>query len=71
MTRGNKKGRPHLPQTGDGQTGEIVSRRRGRPLRQIGVEVSYRPRTPEEENATNESVRLLLREMVRKRMGST
>lgn len=71
MTRGNEKGRPHLPQSGGDQSGEIVSRRRGRPPRQVRVAVAYRPQDLEEETQINEAVRLLLREMVRRRMGST
>lgn len=71
MTRGMEKGEPHLPQSGGGQAGEIVSRRRGRPPRQVQVAVAYRPQDLEEETQINEAVRLLLREMVRRRMGST
>ncbi len=71
MTCGNEKGRPHLPQSDGDQSGEIVSRRRGRPPRQVRVAVAYRPQDLEEETNINEAVRLLLREMVRRRMGST
>lgn len=70
MTRGNEKGRPHLPQYG-GQPGEIVSRRRGRPPRQVGVAVSYRPRSPEEDKQFNDAVRMLIASMVRERMAAT
>jgi hypothetical protein len=69
MTCGNEKGRPHLPQTGGGQTGEIVSRRRGRPPRQVPVSVSYIRQNPEEEQQCNDALRLLLASMVRRRMG--
>ena len=71
MSCGNEKGEPHLPQSGGDQSGEIVSRRRGRPPRQVRVAVAYRPQDLEEETQINEAVRLLLREMVRRRMGST
>lgn len=71
MTRRNKKGRPHLPQSSGGQNSEIVSCGRGRPPRQVRVEVEYRPQDPEEDKQVNEAIRLLLREMVRRRMGST
>ena len=71
MTCGNEKGEPHLPQSGGDQSGEIASRRRGRPPRQVRVAVAYRPQDLEEETQINEAVRLLLREMVRRRMGST
>lgn len=70
MDCGNEKSRPYLPQSGEGQSGEIVSRRQGRPPRQIRVAVSYRPQDPENQTATKQAVRLLLREMVRRRMGS-
>lgn len=69
MTCGNEKGRPHLPQTGGGQTGEIVSRRRGRPPRQVRVAVAYRPQDPEEELDCDDALRLLLASMVRSRLG--
>lgn len=69
MTRGNEKGRPHLSQSGGGQAGEIVSRRRGRPSRQVRVAVAYRPQDPEEELDCNDALRLLLASMVRRRMG--
>ena len=69
MTCGNEKGRPHLPQTGGDQTGEIVSRRRGRPPRQVRVTVAYRPQDPEEELDCNDALRLLLASMVRSRLG--
>jgi hypothetical protein len=69
MTCGNEKGRPHLPQTGGGQTGEIVSRRRGRPPRQVRVAVAYRPQDPEEELGCNDALRLLFASMVRSRLG--
>lgn len=71
MTCGNEKGRPHLPQSGDCQTGENVSRRRGRPPRQVQVSVEYRPQSAEEVTSATNAVRLLLREMVRRRMSST
>ena len=71
MTRGNEKGEPHLPQSGGDQSGKIVSRRRGRPPRQVRVAVEYRPQDPEEDKQVKEAIRLLVREMVRKRMGST
>lgn len=69
MTCGNEKGRPHLPQTGGGQSGEIVSCRRGRPPRQVRVAVAYRPQDPEEELGCNDALRLLLASMVRSRLG--
>lgn len=71
MSRGNENGGPHLPQSDGGQTGESVSRRRGRPPRQVQVAVAYRPQDSEEEKQIKEAVRLLLREMVCKRMEST
>ena len=69
MTRGNKKGEPHLSQSGGGHTGEIVSRRRGRPPRQVRVSVAYRPQGPEEDLDCNDALRLLLASMVRSRLG--
>ncbi len=69
MTRGMEKGEPHLPQSGGDQSGEIVSRRRGRPPRQVRVAVAYRPQDPEEELDCNDALRLLLASMVRRRMG--
>ena len=69
MTRRNEKGRPHLPQSSGDQSGEIVSRRRGRPPRQVRVAVAYRPQDPEEELDCNDALRLLLASMVRRRMG--
>jgi len=71
MARGNTKGEPHLPRSGDGQRGEIVSRRRGRRPRQVGVAVSYRPRNPEEDKQFNDAVRMLIASMVRERMAAT
>ena len=71
MSRGNEKGEPHLSQSGGGQTGEIVSRRRGRPPRQVQIPVEYRPQSAEEVTSATNAVRLLLREMVRRRMSST
>lgn len=70
MTRGMEKGEPHLPQSDGDQSGEIVSRRRGRPPRQIQVSIEYRPQTEEKVTSTTNAVRLLLREMVRRRMSS-
>ena len=69
MCCGNEKGRPHLPQAGGVQTGETVSRRRGRRPRQVPVAVSYRPQSPEEEQQCKDALRLLLASMVRRRMG--
>lgn len=69
MSCGNEKGRPRLPQSGGGQSGEIVSRRRGRPPRQVRVAVAYRPQDPEEELDCNDALRLLLASMVRSRLG--
>ena len=69
MTRGMEKGEPHLPQSGGDQSGEIFSRRRGRPPRQVRVAVAYRPQDPEEELDCNDALRLLLASMVRRRMG--
>jgi hypothetical protein len=69
MTRGMEKGEPHLPQSGGDQSGEIVSRRRGRPPRQVRVAVAYRPQDPEEELDCNDALRLLLASMVRSRLG--
>ena len=71
MTRGNEKGEPHLPQSGGGQSSEIVSRGRGRPPRQVGAAVSYRPRSPEEDKQFNDAVRMLIASMVRERMATT
>lgn len=71
MSCGNEKGRPHLPQSGGVQNCEIVSRGRGRPPRQIGVAVSYRPRSPEEDKQFNDAVRMLIASMVRERMATT
>ena len=71
MTRGMEKDEPHLPQSGGDQSGEIVSRRRGRPPRQVRVAVSYRPRSPEEEKQFNDAVRVLIASMVRERMATT
>jgi hypothetical protein len=67
---GNEKGRPHLPQSGGGQNSEIVSRRRGRPPRQVRVAVSYRPRNPEEDKQFNDAVPMLIVSMVRERMAT-
>jgi len=69
MTCGNEKGEPRLPQSGGGRTGEIVSRRRGRPPRQVRVAVAYRPQDLEEELDCNDALRLLLASMVRSRLG--
>lgn len=69
MTRGMEKGEPHLPQSGGDQSGEIVSRRRGRPPRQVRVAVAYRPQDPEEELDCNDALRLLLASMVCSRLG--
>ena len=69
MTCGNEKGEPHLPQSGGDQSGEIASRRRGRPPRQVRVAVAYRPQDPEEELDCNDALRLLLASMVRSRLG--
>ncbi len=69
MTRGMEKGEPHLPQSGGDQSGEIVSRRRRLPPRQVRVAVAYRPQDPEEELDCNDALRLLLASMVRRRMG--
>ena len=69
MSCGNEKGEPHLPQSGGDQSGEIVSRRRGRPPRQVRVAVAYRPQDPEEELDCNDALRLLLASMVRSRLG--
>jgi hypothetical protein len=66
-----EKGEPHLPQSGGDQGGEIVSRSRGRPPRQVGVAVSYRPRSPEEDKQFNDAVRMLIASMVRERMATT
>ena len=71
MTRGMEKSEPRLPQSGGDQSGEIVSRRRGRPPRQIRVAVSYRPRSPEEDKQFNDAVRMLIASMVRDRMAAT
>ena len=71
MTRGNEKGEPRLPQTGGDQRGEIVSRRRGRPPRQVRVTVAYRPRSPEEDKQFNDAVQMLIASMVRDRMAAT
>ncbi len=68
MTRGMEKGEPHLPQSDGDQTGKIVSRRRGRPPRQVPVAVSYRQQNPEEKQQCNDALRLLLASMVRSRM---
>ena len=69
MDCGNEKSRPYLPQSGEGQSGEIVSRRRGRPPKQIPVAVSYRPQSLEEEHIGNYALRLLLASLVRSRLG--
>lgn len=71
MTCGNEKGEPRLPHTCGDQRGEIVSRRRGRPPRQVRVAVSYRPRSPEEDKQFNDAVRMLIASMVRERMAAT
>lgn len=71
MSRGNEKGEPHLPQSDGGQVGEIVTRRRGRPPRQVRVAVAFRPRSPEEDKQFNDAVRLLITSMVRERMAAT
>lgn len=69
MSCGNDKGEPHLSQSGGDQSGEIVSRHRGRPPRQVRVAVAYRPQDPEEELDCNDALRLLLASMVRSRLG--
>lgn len=69
MTRGMKKGEPHLPQQGGGLDDGGVPRLRGRRPRQVPVAVSYRPQTPEEEQQCNDALRLLLASMVRSRLG--
>lgn len=71
MIRGNEKSEPHLPQLDGDQSGKIVSRRRGRPPRQVRVAVSYRPRNPEEDKQFNDAVRMLIASMVRERMATT
>ena len=71
MSCGNEKGEPHLPQSGGDQSGEIVSRRRGRPPRQVRVAVAFRPRSPEEDKQFNEAVRMLIASMVRERVATT
>jgi len=68
---GNEKGEPHPPHAGGDQSGETVSRRRGRPPRRVGVAVSYRPRRPEEDNQFNDAVRMLIASMVRERTATT
>lgn len=70
MPCGKKRGRPHQPQDGGGRDDGGVPRRRGRPPRRVRVAVLYRPRSEKEKNETEEAVRLLLREMVRRRMDS-
>ena len=69
MIRGKEKGEPHLPQSSGDQCSEVVSRRRGRPPRQVRVAVAYRPQDPEEELDCNDALRLLLASMVRSRLG--
>jgi hypothetical protein len=68
---GNTRSRPHLSQSCGVQSDEIVSRRRGRPSRQVGVAVSYRPRTTKEEKQFNDAVRMLIASMVRERTATT
>lgn len=70
MGDGKEKGGSHRSQDGGGRGERAVPPRRGRPSRPVSVAVSYRPQTEEEENAINEAIRLMLREMVRRRMGS-
>ena len=70
MAHGSEKGRPYLPQNNGGRDDGGVTRRRGRPSRQVRIAVSYRPRSDKEDKETEEAVRLLLREMVRRRMDS-
>lgn len=71
MPLGTDKGEPHLSQDDGGRGDGGVPRRRGRPPRRGRVAVEYRPWTGEEEKKAKEAVRQLLREMVRRRMGST
>lgn len=70
MGDGKGKSGSHRSQEGGDREDGVVPRRRGRPSRPVSVAVSYRPRTEEEENAINEAIRLMLREMVRRRMAS-
>lgn len=69
MTRGIRKGEPHLPQQAGGLDDGGVPRRRGRRPRQVPVAVSYRPQMPEEEQQCKDALRLLLASMVRSRLG--
>lgn len=71
MACGIEKGGPLLLQKTIGLDDGGVSRRRGRPSRRIQVAVEYRSQTKEEVTSTTTAVRLLLREMVRRRMGFT
>jgi hypothetical protein len=71
MADGKVNGGPHLPKRDGGQSGEIVSRRRGRPPRQVRVGVSYRASTPEGEKKLNDAIRTLIASMVRERMADT
>lgn len=70
MVDGKGKGGSHRSQEGGDRDDGGVPRRRGRPSRPVSVAISYRSRTEEEEKAINEAIRLMLREMVRRRMGS-
>ena len=71
MSCGSENSRPRLPQSDSGKDGEIVSRRRGRPPRQVRVAVSYRPRSPEEDQHFNDAIKMLIASMVRERMATT
>jgi len=71
MPCGNQNGGPRLPAQVGGRGDEVGPRRRGRPSRRVGVAVSYRPRSSEEENQFKEAVRMLIASMVRERMATT
>ena len=71
MNGGTEEVRPHLHQSAGGESGETVSRRRGRPPTQVGIAVSYRPRDPKEDKQFIDAVRMLVASMVRERMATT
>ena len=71
MSRGKENYGDAASSNGGVRGKESGSRRRGRPPRRVGVSVSYRPATPEEQHIQQDALRLLLRGMVRRRMGTS
>lgn len=70
MSCGNKNGGPRLSAPVGNRGDEVGPLCRGRPSRRVGVAVSYRPRTSEEEKHFNDAVRMLIVSMVRERMAT-